>query len=414
MTHHHVAIIGGGLAGLTCARELEAHGVRCTVLEAADRVGGRVRTDIADGFRIDRGFQVLLTAYPEAQRLLDYDQLRLRPFFPGAIIVHHGRMDTLADPWQRPLTGVVSVLRGTVSPLDGLRMARLRARVGRHSPTDHPKRPELTTRQRLEREGFSSTLINGFFRPFFGGVFLDTDLETSERQLEFVFRMFSRGAIAVPALGMGEIPTQLAAGLHRTEIRTNTPVAAASAHRVELTDGDHIDADAVVIATDADTARSLDAEIDRTRWRSVTCLSFAADRPPIRGPYLVLNGDGDGPVNNLSVTSEVAPEAAPDGRTLISATVIGVADDDAIEIAVRRQLGRWFGDEERSWRLLKIDVIHRALPDQSPPQPGPGAPRLRSGLFVCGDHRHDGSINGAMASGRAAADVVAAKLRQTP
>jgi protoporphyrinogen oxidase len=280
--------------------------------------------------------------------------------------------------------------------------------------TEYGQPEERTTLERLRAEGFSEGIIEAFFRPFFGGVFLDSELRTSERQLEFVFEMFSAGDIAVPALGMGEIPRQLANGLVRTVLRTETAVEKVQATAVYLAGGEKLEADAVVMATDADTAGRLVEGVETIPWRSVTCLYFAAEAPPLLGPKLVLNGDGAGPVNNLVVMSEVAPETAPSEAALISVTVLGTSHDDQLETGVRRQLQGWLGSRVDRWRHLASYAIERALPDQRAPRPRHLSPRLENGLYVCGDHRSDGSINGAMASGREAANAVVEDLEGSP
>lgn len=412
MPQPRVVIVGAGLAGLSCAVELARTGVDCTVLEAADDIGGRVRTDVVNGFRLDRGFQVLLTAYPEARRLLDYGALRLRPFFPGALIRTDGRFRRLADPWRRPMAGIASLMDGAVGLTDALRLARLRTRllVSRHaiSPSPH------STAHRLAAEGFSEAFVGRFFRPFFGGVFLDHELETSASQLDFVFRMFASGDIAIPALGMGAIPHQLATHLPPATIRTHCPVDGVEPTAVRLADGTRLAADAVVVATDAVAAAHLLPLGHPPAWRGTTCLYFATDEPPDLGPILVLDGDTSGPVNNLCVMSAVSPDLAPPGTGLVSATVIGtdgrpMAD---LEHAVRRQLQSWFGAGVTGWRLLRSYRLDHALPDQSAPafDPTPRPPRI-GGLYVCGDHRADSSINGALASGHAAARAVLDDLK---
>jgi len=405
MSTTKVVVVGAGLAGLACAHELESRGLACTLLERDRQVGGRVQTDAANGFRLDRGFQVLLTAYPETRRLLESAGLELCPFFPGALIRSRGRFVLLADPWRRPLAAVRSLLQGTVSLADGVRMARFRSRVRRRT-READAAGELSSLERLKAEGFSRSLIERFFRPFFGGVFLEPELATSERQMEFVFRMFSAGDIAVPAAGMGEIPRQLADRLERSRICTETPVEGIDGLGVLLADGGRLEADAVVVATDAVDASELVPEIERRDWLGVTCLYFAAAEPPLRGPYLVLNGEHDGPVNNLCVMSEVAGRLAPEGQALISVTVLGARDDADLEAAVVEQLQGWFGRRVGDWRHLATYRIDRALPEQSPPVAGVRSPRFRKGLYVCGDHWHDASINGALASGRRAAEAV--------
>ena len=409
-----VVVVGAGLAGLSCALELAAAAVRVIVLEASDAVGGRVRTDEVDGFLLDRGFQVLLTAYPEAQRTLDYRALDLRAFFPGALIRSGGRFRRLADPWRRPLDGIGGVLSGAVSPADAVRIARLRGQARRGSIEERRARPERATAERLRADGFSTAIVDRFFRPFFGGVFLDPELATSDRQLEFVFRMFAAGDIAVPARGMGEIPRQLAARLPAGSVRLGARAVAIDGPAVVLDGGERFEAAAVVVAADATDARGLVDLAGPPRWRGVTCLHFAAERPPIAGPLLVLNGEGSGPVNNLCVMSEVSPSYAPAGRSLVSVTVLGSEDRGGLEAAVRAQLGGWFGPAVDGWRLLRSDRIERALPDQSPPTPESGTLPVRLGdrRYVCGDHRADGSINGTMASGRAAAAAVLEDLSQ--
>ena len=212
-------IVGAGLAGLACARELVHAGRRVHVVEAADRVGGRVATDTIDGFRIDRGFQVYLDAYPEGRRQLDLAALGLGCFEPGALVAEGGRLRRVSDPWRRPLAAVLSVLNGDVGIADGLRTARLRGdciRVARTANAD-PSRPspaaERSTREELVARGFSEAFIRLFFEPFFGGVFLERHLDTSAAVFQFTFAMFAMGRACLPRGGMEAIPKQLAAGL---------------------------------------------------------------------------------------------------------------------------------------------------------------------------------------------------------
>jgi phytoene dehydrogenase-like protein len=404
MSETDVIIVGAGLAGLSCARELHAQGISFQIVEASDGVGGRVRTDEVDGFLLDRGFQVLLTAYPETQRVLDYERLDLRPFYPGSLVWYKGELHKVADPWREPLDGV----RGIVSPIgtlaDKARVGLLRARVTKGSIEELFQQPEKTTLQALRDEGFSDSIIDRFFRPFLGGVFLNRELETSSRLFEFVFRMFSLGETAVPALGIQQIPLQLAAGLPDGAIRLNSEVTAVKPGAVNLTNGETLAADVVVVATEGPVAaRLLDQAVEPPRSRSVTCLYFAADEPPITEPILVLNGTGQGLVNNLHVADRVARTYAPIGQHLISVTVLGnpELDDAELETAVRQELQEWFGSQTGAWRHLRTYRIHHAQPHQPPPtlQPPQRTVRLENGLYVCGDYRDNASINGAMISG---------------
>ena len=188
-----VVIVGAGLAGLCCARELVQRGVGCVLLEASDGVGGRMRTDLVDGFRLDRGFQVFLTSYPEAQRILDFNKLQLRPFLPGALVRFHGRFHELTDPWRRPFAAIRSVWSPIGSLADKLRIASLRHQSLRGTSEQRFLDPEITSLELLQRCGFSESMIDRFLKPFFGGIFLDPRLQTSSRMLHFVFRMLSTG-----------------------------------------------------------------------------------------------------------------------------------------------------------------------------------------------------------------------------
>src|SRR3954470_6592948 len=214
-----VVIIGAGVAGLCCALRLQDKNIPCVVLEASDAPGGRVRTDKVDGFLLDRGFQVLLTAYPEAQSLLDYKALRLRTFAPGALVRVQGKLHRVSDPFRQPWTLPSTLLAPIGNLADKLAVARLRSQV-RTGPLEAIwTRPETSSLEALRDFGFSPRIIDSFFRPFCGGIFLETELATSSRLLEFVFRMLSEGWAALPAAGMGAIPAQLAARLAPGTIR---------------------------------------------------------------------------------------------------------------------------------------------------------------------------------------------------
>ena len=412
-----VIIVGAGLAGLACACHLHEAGASVCVLEASDGVGGRVRTDVVEGFRLDRGFQVLLTAYPECRRVLDYAALDLRPFLPGAIVRRSGRFHELSDPWRRPERAWRSLTAGVGTLPDRLRMARFRGRVRRGTLEDLFRRPETSAAERLHAEGFSAGMIESFFHPFFGGILLDRSLSASSRMLEFVFRMMAEGDVALPAKGMQAIPEQMARRLPEGTVRLGARVAAVSPREVRLDSGEALGADAVVVATEGPEAARL-TRLPVPGSRPATCLYFAAEKAPVEEPILVLDGDGTGPVNNLCFPSQVAPSYAPPGATLVSASVVGGAasdaGDEALERAARTQLEGWFGPEVRGWRHLRTYHIRHAQPEQRPGvlEPIERPVRLESGLFVCGDHRDTASLHGAMLSGRRAAEAVHSEARE--
>jgi phytoene dehydrogenase-like protein len=387
------------------------------IVEAADAVGGRVRTDLVDGYRIDRGFQILLTAYPEAQCHLDYTALRLKPFARGALIRFGGRFHRLADPRRDPLRGVASLFGAVGTIGDKWKILDLESKLRKFKPEELFEQPEGLTLDLLRWNGFSEAMIERFFRPFLGGIFLERDLVTSARMFRFVFRMFADGDAAVPADGMGAIPEQMARRLPEHSLRLAAPVEGVGPGYVTLRSGETLTAKAVVVAADGESAARL-LGWDRPKpARAVTCLSFAAAESPLKEPILVLNAEPDGPVNNLAVMSDVAPTYAPAGRALVSASVLGdPAESDAdLETRVRRQLTAWFDERVAAWTHLRTDRIRYALPDQTAPALDPARRPVRAapGLYVCGDHRDDASINGALHSGWRAAQAVAEDLHST-
>jgi phytoene dehydrogenase-like protein len=405
-----VLIVGAGLAGLSCALELEQRGFSCLVLEASDGVGGRVRTDEINGFRLDRGFQVLLEAYPECRRVLDYSQLQLKSFEPGAVVWSRGKLRSLVDPRRRPSAILEDVFSPLASLADKLRMARYVLELERRSIDDLLSAPETSTAVALATHGFSPVITERFLRPFLGGIFLERQLATSSRKLDYVMRMFADGPASVPSLGMQAIPAQLAGRLRNESIRLNSPVRLVSATSVTLESGEQIDGKAVVIAADFAHAPALDSRITAPPANKVTCLYFMAHEPPLRGSHLVLNGEGesDGPVNNLAVMTEVSPAYGPPGTALIAVSVVGAARDARLEAPVRVQLSKWFGAQVSRWFLLKTYEIENALPRQTPQTGGLSArsARIPDGPYVCGDYCDTASINGAMLSGRRAAEAV--------
>jgi phytoene dehydrogenase-like protein len=394
-----------------------------TLFEALDALGGRVRSDRVDGFTLDRGFQVYLDAYPEGKRQLDLESLRLRPFSPGGLIWTGRARERFADPLRMPRHAWASLVSDVGSLSDKLRVLALRSDVRKCSPDKLRERPAVTTIERLRRFGFSDRIIERFFRPFYAGVFLESDLTTSSRVFDYTFRMFSDGRATLPENGIGAIAQQLADRLEPATARLHSPVKAV-AHRLVIPEaGEPMLADAIVIATDSRNASRLSGGLIATASResdqqaeatadgpSTTCLYYAAPTSPLREPTLLLNGSGHGRVNHLCVPSDVSSSYAPAGRSLVCVNLIGIAkeNDDAIDALVRVELREWFGEAATAWQLLSVYRIRHALADQT--VAGTSEParrvRLRAGLYICGDHIEGPGINGALASGRRCAEAI--------
>lgn len=403
-----VVIVGAGLAGLSCARTLAAAGRSVAVLEASDGVGGRVRTDVVDGFRLDRGFQILLTAYPEVARQLDVAALGLRAFDPGGVVWTGTGFEQVADPLRRP-TALVSTLTADIGGIaDKVRVAQLQLRLRRADPVALLRAPDRTTAEALEAAGFSPHMVRRFFRPLVGGIQLDLDLSTSARMFDVIFRTLAVGDAAVPALGMQQIPEHLAAALPGGAVRLGSPVERLDGSAAVLADGTQVRGRAVVVATEGPRAAELVGVRDPGS-KLVSALWFTAPEPPARGRSILLDGEGGGPVANLAVHSEVAPSYAPPGRHLFVAACPGEEGED-LELAARSQMKRWFGAQVDSWELLRRDTIRHGQPLASVPFSPKRRVALGDGRYVAGDHRDTPSIQGAMFSGRRCAEAVLADL----
>jgi phytoene dehydrogenase-like protein len=401
-----VLVVGAGLSGLAAARLLLHAGVDVHVLEASDAAGGRIRTDEVDGFRLDRGFQVLLTAYEEVQAQVDVGRLDLRPFRPGSLIWTGERLEAMRDPFREPAAALAG-LRARVGGLgDKMKVALLRRRLLSGTPEQALGPPDRTTLEELRSEGFSRTFIDTFFRPFLGGVFLERDLNTSSRLFRYYFRCFAAGDAALPAHGMQRLPELLAEPL-TGRVHLGTPVAGARKDGVRLDDGTELSARHVVVAADgASAARLLGREAPE--GKTAVTAYFGAPEAPVDDPLLVLDGEGVGPANHVAVVSHVSPAYAPPGSHLISVSGVDAAaeDQDGFPDAVRAQLRRWFGATVDRWWHLRTYRIENALPAHPPGRLGSGGGRRPDGVVVAGDHTEFGAIQGALASGRRAAEAV--------
>lgn len=411
MSKYDVVIIGAGISGLCAAIHLQNEGLSVKILEASDDVGGRVRTDKVDGFLLDRGFQVLLTAYPEVQKMLDEDLLGLKNFFSGSIVYHNNKRHILADPFRQPIASIGGFFAPFLNFGDKLKILALRNRHKRLSVEQIFSEPEQSTLSYLKEWNFSEAAIQAFFKPFLGGIFLDHELKTSSRLFEFVFKMFGRGHAALPINGISAIPRQLASQLQQDTALLNTKVVALKEGAVVLENGEEINTKKVLIATAAPVIKSLIPDYNvATDMQQVRCLYFATDKNPIVLPRIMLNGEGTGLVNNLCVPSVVQPSYAPPGKHLISVSVIQPTplSDEELLMEVQKELRKWFKKEVRYWEHLKTYTIPHALPQNysiNLPDKN-NITSIRPNVYVCGDHTHYAALNGAMESARHVSNVI--------
>lgn len=407
-TEADVVIVGAGLAGLAAARVTTAAGLHTLVLEAGDDVGGRVRTDVIDGYRVDRGFQLLLTAYPEVLGQLDLDALALRRFEPGAQVWLDGCFARVADPYRRPLAALAT-LRAPVGTLaDKARVARLRRDVTRSSVARLLRRTDASTADALIGRGFSPEVVERFFRPLFAGIQLDPRLATTNRMFEVIFRSLALGDAAVPDGGMAAIPRQLAARLPAGVLHTGAAVERIDGTTAQLASGTTVRSRVIVVATDGPAASRL-LGLAPVGSKPASCVWFSAEEAPNAERSLLLDGTGAGPALNVAVLSNVAPGYAPAGRALIAAAVPGRADA-GVAPAVQQQLITWFGAAVRSWQVVQVNVIAHGQPVQPPDGSLKKRVRLGAGRYVCGDHRDTASIQGALFSGRRTGELVVADV----
>ncbi|XP_047950985.1 phytoene desaturase (lycopene-forming) isoform X2 [Salvia hispanica] len=392
-----VIVIGAGLAGLAAATHLQAENIPFLLLEASDAVGGRVRTDFVDGFTLDRGFQIFITAYPEARKLLDYDALDLQRFYSGAKVFFGGRFHTVADPRRHFSDSLQSLA--------------------------NPIADEVETIELLRSTGYSDSILDRFFRPFFGGIFFDRELETTSRLFDFVFKCLALGDNTLPRNGIAAIPEQLAAKLNPSSIVLNSRVISIDHESgegvvVNLQSGESLRSDLGVILAieEFEAAKVVTGKTEaKLPARSTICLYFSVDedKVPVKEPVLLLNGSGRGIVNNMFFASNVAPSYAPAGKALVSVSLIGVysgvGEEELVERVVK-ELSDWFGEEAVGWwNYLRMYRVEFAQPNQRPPTNLLKEARVRvkgGGLYVCGDYVTHATFDGALLSGRRAVEAL--------
>lgn len=405
-----VIIVGGGIAGLTAANIFHKKGWDFLLLEAEGRVGGRVKTDLVDGFRMDHGFQVLLTSYPETQNLLDYSELKLRKFPSGARIFNTNKWSLLADPIRNPALLAPSILSQSASLGDKFKTLSLRNKVMGKSIDQIFSGEEKSTLEFLKEMGFSEKILQNFFKPFLGGIFLENELDTSNRMFQFVYKMFAEGYAAVPALGMEEIPHQLVKKLPKEKVLVNKVVTQIDNGQVSCSDGSEYQGDMVLLATEAMGLVTQYANKVNHEHKSVTNLYFKAKNSPSSSGMLMLNATPGALVNNVACMSDVAPAYAPKGRSLVSVSINGYRNEKDHEIVelIKKELIAMFGIEVNDWELIRVYRIHYALPKQDHVKNilEAGASKINDKLYFTGDHLLNGSINGAMKAGRLVAETM--------
>ena len=423
-----ILVVGSGLAGLTCAKALVEAGQDVRILEASDRIGGRVRTDpSADGFLLDRGFQTIFTAYPAVQRHLDLKALRPRAISPRIALIRDGKWHQVSSR----LTTTGALFATPLLPFgDKLRMGRLRRFARRrsietllHGKLRGLKTDDSSTHDELRRRHFSEQgFIEQVARPLAGAFLLDRSLETSARMMLFMVKMLTSGKLVIPENGIGEIAAQLAAKLPANAIRLETRVegiveADDRAVGVTLTGGEEMQGEAVVLAADLPNAARLTGGNEHIQGRSCVCLYFATTQSLYNGAKLLLNANPGATISHAIQLTNVSPAYAPKGQHLLAVTALGAPEmsDEEVANRCREELAAWFPDKDLS-KLRQVGA-YRIRFAEFKQSPGifatlPGNTLPTKGLFLAGEYTESSSIHGAMTSGEKAAQAVLAFLKE--
>lgn len=406
-TSSNVVIIGAGISGLIAAHHLEEAGFSPTIIESEDRIGGRLKTDEVEGFLLDRGFQVMLTAYPEVKRYLDVNALNLKTFRPGAHVHTRTQHFRFVDPRREP----AQIVRSVLSPLgvlaDKVKMTRLGLQLQSANPEECFKGYESKpTIDYLRDLGFTEQIIERFFRPFFGGIFLEQELDTPAAMFRFIFKMFGSGSAALPTGGIEAIPKQLAKKLNKTTFRFNQKVKHTDGQTITFEDGSTEKCDAVIIACPAEKiVNGLEGQTEN--WKSTTNLYYYSSRRLRENRLINIVFDPTSTINTFCCLDEVNPVYKGDkkGGSLISITLKSALGTEENIAQAEQDLLRHSRLPSDALTFLKRYDIQQALPrlsnvayDQLPSQS-----RLTEKIFLAGDQQLNGSLDAAMKSGRAAA-----------
>ena len=389
-----IGIIGAGISGLTCAwylRKKEFNDI--TIFESSEKAGGKIKTDRIDGFQLDRGFQVLLPAYPETKKILDYEMLQLQAFKKGSLIYRNGKQIPFYDPENGFGSLIKTIFHGPGSWLDKFILLKLKFTLSRLSVEDiFNSKKKRSSLEYLRELGFSERMIEDFWIPFFQGVFLENTLETDSRMLQFTFKMFAEEGAAVPKEGMEAIPRQMWEYIGADKIRLNAKVVHYDSQSVTTNDGKKESFDKVVLACNMD---------QNVPYHSVTTHYYEAEKLPIDAKHVILNANPNRIVNNVVMMSHVAPPYSQNGKHLISVSGNGIHRE---ENAFLTDLKSMFGTEAANWKLIKSYCIREALPEVN--FENKYKPAIPEGVYYCGDYLVNGSINGAMESGRKTAEEI--------
>lgn len=408
-----VAVIGAGVAGLACAHALEESGLHVRVLERSARVGGRVGTDVIDGFRCDRGFQWLNAGHPDVLAAIDVAALNPRAVEPGMVLAHPEGYRTLQGSQA---TLIATIRSGLGQPQDIARLLRWTEPL-RKAQDRMLSGADMTLAESLDRHGISGRIREEVLRPFFRLVFADEDMRTSYQYAMLGMKALLMGMPALPALGMQALPNQLALSLEQP-VEHGVDVIGVRRSTGEgvriLTQDTTIEARAAVVATDPTTASTL-LGLGIPLMRGLSTWWFATPEPPttMKMPFVNPMGPATGPISHALVVSNIAPRYAPTGQHLVSACSVPVPGTDVgneTEAEVRAQLAQIFRTDTSRWGLVNRNSHSAAWPVARPPLIMGREVDLGDGLFVAGDHRETPSIPGAMRSGQRAAAAVLEEL----
>jgi phytoene dehydrogenase-like protein len=400
---YKINIIGAGLSGLVAAKVLEDHGYAPVIFESTNKVGGRIKTDILQGYQLDHGFQVLIEAYPKAKQYLNYESLELQKIKPGAVIFYEGKNVTIGDPLRDRSLLFPTLFSGIGDISDKLKIFQLNQNLQKKSLPEIFASEEITTLNYLQKKGFSEEMIVRFFKPFFSGIFLEPELSTSSRMFEFVYKMFGEGLAVIPKKGMGAIPEQLAAKLNTTTFRFNSPVKQVLDGQIILESGEKIESHFTIIASEpSKLVNNLKGQ--EVKWKSCHNFYFETENRLIEPALIGLVTDAESLVNNIFFYNSLETNSQG-GKQLLSATVVKETPLSGFELLmkVEEDLSKYCGIQ--NLQFLKHFHIKNALPNLKPVyyEIDPTETQLTSSIFLAGDQLLNGSQNAALIYGERAA-----------